>query len=221
VTIVGGAAISEGGVNISAAQCPQAGSRHRQKGRVFMEQVSSQVNAKSTVLCLAALLALWVSGCSRQPSPDELLQSAGQKVEKGDLNGALADINKALEVGGPNPNAYFNRAIVHRQMGDYLTAEADLTSVLLLKPKDVEARLYRARLRYELGNYDGAIQDNSDVLKINPGSEDAHYGRATSAYQAGRFSDAIKDFEWVTQNGKNQEMIKESQRLIDLAKKDK
>jgi tetratricopeptide (TPR) repeat protein len=60
--------------------------------------------------------------------------------DKGDLDGALADFNKAIELNARLAYAYNNRGLVKETKGDLVGALADLTKALELKPGNVETQ---------------------------------------------------------------------------------
>jgi tetratricopeptide (TPR) repeat protein len=66
-----------------------------------------------------------------------------------DQAGALADYDRAIALGGADPQLLFNRASVRRFLGDLAGAEADYDQVIALKPADYEAYVNRSDLRVQ------------------------------------------------------------------------
>lgn len=70
----------------------------------------------------------------------------------GELDAAIADLTRALELGGarvPQPSWLFRRAALRDQAGDRAGAIADLETVLVLQPSHQTAAEALARLRGE------------------------------------------------------------------------
>ena len=56
-------------------------------------------------------------------------------ILRGDFNGAIASINKGLELGAEDPHeAYFNRAIAFEKLDNMAAAYADYQRAIALKP---------------------------------------------------------------------------------------
>src|SRR5262249_34320334 len=83
------------------------------------------------------------------PLPDAAAYKArgNERLDKGDLDGALADYTEAIARDPALAAAYFNRALVLQQQGDLDAALADLDRVLELSPADAEAYCVRGEVR--------------------------------------------------------------------------
>jgi hypothetical protein len=72
----------------------------------------------------------------RQREPgDEFLESATRKLMTGDLEGALADFNRAIELNPRAARVYTYRALIKRAQGDIAGAQADDAKAAQLTPK--------------------------------------------------------------------------------------
>ncbi|MFX7549110.1 tetratricopeptide repeat protein, partial [Acinetobacter baumannii] len=65
------------------------------------------------------------------------------KEKLGDHNGALSDLEKALKISQANPNIYFNRAIIRRDLKQYKLALEDFDKALVLSPTNSDLFLNR------------------------------------------------------------------------------
>jgi len=78
--------------------------------------------------------------------------SGEYKCGKGDLAGALADFNRALEINPKEPEPYTRRGVIREIQGDFAEAVSDYDKVIELKPDGSDwERLYRQTLLWRLG----------------------------------------------------------------------
>jgi lipoprotein NlpI len=112
----------------------------------------------------------------------------------GDLDAALADFNKAVELKPDNATAYDDRGIVKRAKGDLDGALADYNKCIELKPDDTYAYNNRGLLRKARGDLDGALADYNKSIELNPKFAGAYHSRGCLRYDAQKFPDALIDF---------------------------
>ncbi|WP_281261347.1 serine protease [Chamaesiphon polymorphus] len=94
------------------------------------------------------------------------LVRANQKKSKGDLQGALADYNKAVELQ-PTVLVLLSRAgFKEKELKDFAGAEADLSRVIELRSDDPTYYLFRVNLRRLNNNRNGAIADLQQAAKL-------------------------------------------------------
>ncbi len=99
---------------------------------------------------------------------DYLSERAKVSRKRGDLDGVLADYNRAVEIGPPFPELFHNRAALHVELGDHASAITDFDLVLDMEPDDAETRLSRAELHYAEGNAEAALADVEHGLRLRP-----------------------------------------------------
>lgn len=113
------------------------------------------------------------------PKNDEEPKDADAYARRGaarqtrqDLDGALADLDRAVELAPPEARYYLLRARVHAAKHQAFLAMADLDQALKLKPDDVETLLERSA--YKLGGADpiGALVDLDAAAKAAPKESD-------------------------------------------------
>ena len=117
---------------------------------------------------------------------------ASAKRQKGDLDGAIADYDKVIEISSSADN-YGVRASVKRQKGDLDGAIADYDKVIEIDPS---ARNYgiRASTKGQKGDLDGAIADYDEVVKISPSAHNYEV-RGSVKSQKGDLDGAIADYD--------------------------
>ncbi|GIK67261.1 MAG: hypothetical protein BroJett018_50550 [Chloroflexota bacterium] len=62
---------------------------------------------------------------------------------KGDLDGAIADYNRAIQLNPQDAEAYTNRGVAYEKKGEMKKAAADYGRVLELRPDHPEAQYLR------------------------------------------------------------------------------
>src|SRR5947208_1627865 len=98
------------------------------------------------------------------------------KLDAGDLDGAMADFSRAIELDRHYAAPYFNRGLVRRRKADYDGAITDFSKAIELNPI-AEAYLDRGVTRKDKGDRDGAIDDYTKAIALNAGYADAFYNR--------------------------------------------
>ncbi len=100
------------------------------------------------------------------------LNRAQAREKKGDLKGALADINDSLRQLPGNAYAHMNRASLLRRMGDDEGALKDYTRAVKANSKLSMAYLYRGLTLVGLGRDAEAQKDFDKFLKMEPKQKD-------------------------------------------------
>ena len=117
---------------------------------------------------------------------------ASSKRQKGDLDGAIADYGKAIEID-PSADNHAARASARRQKGDLDGAIADYDRVLEINPS-ADNYAIRASAKIQKGDFDGAIADYDQVIKISPSAHN-HEIRAAAKIQKGDLDGALADYD--------------------------
>lgn len=87
----------------------------------------------------------------------------------GDLNGALTNYQRAIEVSPEYADAYLGRGQVEQQKGDLDHALADFSTAIKLQSDFADAYYYRSAVRHARGDSEGALSDYKRALQLNPG----------------------------------------------------
>jgi lipoprotein NlpI len=136
----------------------------------------------------------WTYGSYWMQSPaQDLLASARGKQAKGDLDGAIADYSRSLELDPKNVSAYFDRGNAKGAKGDLDGAIADYNSTLELDPKNAHAYNNRGLTKQAKGDLDGAIADYNSTLELDPQSAYAYSNRGFAKGSKGDYDGAIGD----------------------------
>ena len=126
---------------------------------------------------------------------DALYESGVRKVNGGDLEGAIADFTKAIELDPKNINGYNNRGHVRLLQGNLDAAIADYSQAIVLNPKDPSAYCDRASAKVSNGDFKGAIVDSDKALALAPDDAEVRGKRGGVRYLAGDLKGALADFD--------------------------
>jgi tetratricopeptide (TPR) repeat protein len=129
-------------------------------------------------------------------APDGDLVNRGiEKAQNGDLDGAMADFNHAIELNPKDDAPYYNRAQARRLKKDTAGAIADYTRAIELGSTNPAAYNNRGNARAENNDRDGAISDYTRAIELKPDYGRAYYNRAAARKDKGDASGAAADFK--------------------------
>jgi tetratricopeptide (TPR) repeat protein len=120
------------------------------------------------------------------------------RIYQVDLQGALADDNKAIALSKPREDAYSYlrlgnlKEAVHR---DFQGALADYNKAISLNPKYADAYYSRGNVKWELNDPQGALADFNKVISLNPKYDDIYRLRGIlKGDKLNDFQGALADF---------------------------
>jgi tetratricopeptide (TPR) repeat protein len=137
---------------------------------------------------------------------EKLLQSAAKALEKGAVDKAIQDYQKAAEVDPKDTRTWLKVAELQVRRGK----NADATATYLKT----------AELYTDQGFFQRAVAVYKNVLKLSPGLVDAHFKLADLFRQLGLLSDAMQQYEAAAavyqRDGKVNEALGAMRRIVDL-----
>jgi tetratricopeptide (TPR) repeat protein len=113
---------------------------------------------------------------------------------RGDLDGALAEFDRALELRPDYAEAYHNRGVIRQARGDLEGALADLDRAVQLNSCCAEAYNNRGSVRRARGDLEGALADYDRALELTSCRDTASIYHNRGAARRGDFDAAIADF---------------------------
>jgi tetratricopeptide (TPR) repeat protein len=137
----------------------------------------------------------------KSPSPateesnGDLVNRGIEKGKQGDLDGAIADFNRAIELNPKDDAPYYNRAQARRLKKDAAGAIADYTRAIDLGSTNPAAYNNRGNARAENNDQDGAIADYTRAIELKPDYARAYYNRAAVKKDKGDATGAAADFK--------------------------
>jgi len=111
-----------------------------------------------------------------------------------DLDGAIDDFSKVIEIDPTYAMAYDRRGWAKIELGDYLGGIEDYTKVIELSPKDKWGYLQRARAKVKLGDYLGGIEDYTKVIELYPKHPSGYGNRGWAKLHLNDYHGGIEDY---------------------------
>ena len=145
-------------------------------------------------LILLLLLSVWMPHPQDPVSAEEFSQRGITRFEKNDLDGAIADFTKAIELNGQQLEfCFYFRGIALYRRGRLDEAIADLSKAITLKQ---HPRFYgdRGNLLAQKGDLEGAIADLNRAIEIEPKNAKAYGDRGIVRLMRGEETAAELDF---------------------------
>lgn len=156
--------------------------------------MTARADAKSD--CVKKSGAEAVSACNQviRQEPRNAAAYNARGIAQGNIDEALSDYTKAINLDPKLTNAYFNRALAHKQKGDLDRAIADYSKVIDLEPNDAGAYNGRGNTYGSKGDADRAIADLSRAIDLDPKFALAYTNRGIAMTAKGDLDLAIADF---------------------------
>lgn len=147
-------------------------------------------------------------------------QGSRNKSDKlDDVQGALADYNKAIALNPQSVKAYYNREILKEdKLNDVQGALADYNKAITLDPKDALAYYNRGGLKVtKLNDIQGALADYDRAITLNPQLATAYSGRGgLKAIKLNDKAGAIQDIRQVAKLFRAQGQTQYLQTVLDF-----
>src|SRR5947208_1519670 len=115
------------------------------------------------------------------PKPKDaegFVQRASARGFNGDMNGAIADCTRAIDLDPKSEPAVYRRGALKLQKGDNNGAIADLTRAIELSPNTADYYSDRGLAKLRKRDNDGAIVDFTRAIELDPKNAIAYRNRA-------------------------------------------
>ena len=169
---------------------------------------------KSLNILIALFLIIgttsYAQSSDRTSEAESYKDSGDAAIVKGNVNQAIADYTKAIEINPNDGEAYNNRAVMYFGEKEYAKAKEDVCRAQALgyevSPQLLEnlsresARspeyqaLDKGGLYSEKGMHDEAIAEFNSAIQTKPNSAEAYYFRAGAYAQKNDFDKAVSDY---------------------------
>lgn len=139
------------------------------------------------------LVELFTDAIKQYPDkPSQYNNRAVARFKLQDYTGALADLNKALELSPNYPDAHYNSGLVKLKQKNYSGAIEDFKRVTDIVPKDHNAYYNSALAKYLSGKKEEALIDLDKALKLSPDFEWALCNSGVIKNESGKSEEAIQ-----------------------------
>ncbi len=113
--------------------------------------------------------------------------------KKNDLERAIDDFNKAIEIDPKYAEAYNNRGIVYGKKNDLERAIDDFNKAIAIYPGYAKAYNSRGIAYFKKGGLGQAVSDFSKAIEIDPGYAAAYHNRAAAYLEKKQYDEAWAD----------------------------
>lgn len=125
----------------------------------------------------------------------EINNQAKQKMEKGNYQGAIQDLNQAIKLNPGLSEAYLSRGVAYSQQRKRIAAIADFNQAIKINPENAKAYYYRGDEYLQLRSRQKALQDFNQAIKIDPSNPKSYFNRGVVYYLLGNLSEARESFQ--------------------------
>jgi tetratricopeptide (TPR) repeat protein len=126
--------------------------------------------------------------------PNALIHRANKRAIGGDIEGAFADFDEAIQLSPTRATAYYNRGFLNNTLGHFEAAIEDFNRALDLLPDYDEAYYQRGNSHLQIQEIPAAILDFSRAIQLNPYSIKSYYKRAEAYAELGEVGSVLADY---------------------------
>jgi tetratricopeptide (TPR) repeat protein len=112
-----------------------------------------------------------------------------------EIDHAIADYDKAIEIKPDYAPAYYNRGIAHFEQGDLVLAIADYDKAIEIDRDDPDTYDSRGFAYADLRDYERAIADFDQAIALDPDFAAAYYHRSLAYGAKGDLELGLVDFD--------------------------
>jgi tetratricopeptide (TPR) repeat protein len=150
------------------------------------------------LICLFIVLSL--GACTKSEAQTHFEQGVAYHKQS-ELNLAMEEYSKAIEIDPGLGEAYNNRGKIHSVRGDYELAIADIEEAQALRPQDAKPYLNGGFVRAESGDLEGALNDLTKAIERDPNLASAFFLRGRIYAVLKEPEKAISDLERAVELG--------------------
>jgi tetratricopeptide (TPR) repeat protein len=121
------------------------------------------------------------------------------KRSLGDLEGALADCLRAIELNPKLPEAWLHRGAIYAQLGKKKESLSAFDQAIALLADSPEALANRAIARMMFDDPDGAFEDFDRAIQLDPKMGPAYRSRGVALIRRGKMPEALADLDRAVQ----------------------
>ncbi|MCU0518133.1 MAG: CHAT domain-containing tetratricopeptide repeat protein [Oscillatoria sp. Prado101] len=131
----------------------------------------------------------------REPDAKEWFYRGVRQYMQGDLLGAIADWDKAIELKPDSHQVWLNRGLALYKLGRYAEAIASYDRAVAIDPKSQKAWQSRGEALNKAGQYEEAIASCERAIATKPDNLEALINLSLALNQEGRYQEALASAE--------------------------
>jgi tetratricopeptide (TPR) repeat protein len=140
-------------------------------------------------------LTLWSDVILRSPQKERGYDYRGNAYyERRDLDHAISDYNRAVEINPKSPEAYNNRGTAYQAMGDLDKAISDYSKAILITPEDGDIYFNRGNAYRDKGELDRAIADYRKAIENKANYDGLYFNLGNAWKDKGELAEAILNY---------------------------
>jgi tetratricopeptide (TPR) repeat protein len=140
-------------------------------------------------------ITFYNSSISQNPNNALMYTNRGAiKVNMGDLQGAIGDFTKAIELKPGDAVAYNDRGIAYSSTGRLEMAIDDFDKAIELNPNYAGVYNNWGNIYKDKGDLDKAIKKYDKAIELNPNYADAYSNRGNAYQTKGDLDKAVRDY---------------------------
>ncbi|MEA5514709.1 CHAT domain-containing protein, partial [Nodularia sp. UHCC 0506] len=118
-----------------------------------------------------------------------------QQARTGDLVGAIASYNQAIEMNPHSHEYWFNRGLTLFHLNYFAEAIASYDEAIAIKPNHYKSWYNRGGILGELGQFEEAIASLNQAIEIQPQNPEAFSRKGLALLKLGQLGEAISSYD--------------------------
>lgn len=131
---------------------------------------------------------------TQKDSAEVHIYRGATKFELSDIEGAMKDLNKGIELKPDSTEAYCYRSRAKYALYDFHGALIDQNKAIELKPDSPENYKYRGDIKCRFKDYSGALIDYNKAIELKPSYSEAYKNRGLAKIGLGDKNGGCLDF---------------------------
>lgn len=141
-------------------------------------------------------VSLWTSVLRVDPrSPIAYLNRSQAYIDAGELDKAMADLDRGRELDPNIPKIYLNRGVIHFMKGEFDAAMKEFDRSIEVSPRFALGFFNRALTWGRLGQFGNAVKDLTAAIEIDRTFASAYYYRGLAYKKLDLPTQALTDFK--------------------------
>jgi protein O-mannosyl-transferase len=159
-------------------------------------------------------ISLWTSVLRADPrSTIAYLNRSQAYIDAGELDKAMADLDRGRELDPNIPKIYLNRGVIHFMKGEFEAAMKEFDRSIEVSPRFQAGFFNRALTWGRLGQFGNAVEDLTTAIEIDGAFAPAYYYRGLAYKKLDLPAQALADFRTAYQLSRMEAARKEIEAL--------